>query len=182
MSVENISIQRDLLLSKEVDNKSVGDIMEKIYAINYDDDMKERELKSFEREPIKLHIDTCGGCCYDGWALVGTIEHSKTPVHTICEGYALSMGLPILLSGSKRIAYKYSTMLYHELAAWNWGKLTQIKENAKQLDVLQDRYDTYILNKTNILQDKLREIKERKIDWYISAQEALKLGIVNEVI
>ena len=182
MSVENISIKRDLLLSKDVDNESVGDLMKEIYEINYDDDQKQKELNSFERKPIMLHIDTCGGSCYDGWGLIGTIEHSKTPVYTICEGYAMSMGLPILLSGKKRYAYKYSTILYHEISGWNWGKLTQLKEDTKQFDILQNLLDTYVLDKTKILQDKLKEVRERKIDWFISAKEALKLGIVDEVI
>lgn len=182
MSLENVSIQRDLLLSKDVSQSSVADIMQSIYNINFDDDAKEKEFKEFERKPIILHLNTYGGSCYDGWGLVNTIEHSKTPIYTICEGSAMSMGLPLLLAGNKRFIYKHSTVLYHELASWNWGKLTQIKEDAKQLDVLQGMYDDYVLEKTLITKEKLEDVRIHKIDWYMNAREALKNGVVDEII
>jgi len=180
--VENISIQRNLILSENVSQTSVLNIMKSIYDINYDDDTKCKDLINFVREPIKLYINTYGGSIYDGLALINVIQHSTTPVYTICSGSAMSMGLPILLAGSKRIAYKYSTILYHEASTMCWDKLTTIKQDLKEVERLQSVIDKMILDKTKILKEKLDDVKDKKIDWYIPADEALKLGIIDEIL
>lgn len=94
----------------------------------------------------------------------------------------MSMGLPILVSGARRFAYKYSTIMYHEMSTLMWDKLESIKQDLKEGERLQVILDSIILNNTQILKEKLDNIKERKIDWYISAEEALKLGIIDEII
>jgi ATP-dependent Clp protease protease subunit len=57
-----------------------------------------------------------------------------------------------------------------------------MKQNIKEFERIQEMYDGYVLSKTNILKDKLTEIKNMKLEWYISADEALKLGIAEEII
>ena len=182
MSLENVSIQRDLILGEDVSQSSIKNITKSIYDINYDDDSKCKELSNFVREPIKLYLNTYGGSVYDGLSLINTIEHSKAPIYTICSGSAMSMGLPILLSGSNRYAYKYSTILYHEITTYVWDKIEQVKQDLKETERLQVIIDNIVLEKTNILKEKLDDIKERKIDWFIPADEALKLGIIDEIL
>ena len=182
MSLENISIQRDLILGENVTSCSVKDIIKSIMDINYDDDIKCKEFSNFERKPISLYINTYGGSVYDGFGLINIIKASTTPIYTYVVGEAMSMGLPILVSGARRFAYKYSTIMYHEMSTLMWDKLESIKQDLKEGERLQVILDSIILNNTQILKEKLDNIKERKIDWYISAEEALKLGIIDEII
>ena len=78
--------KRELLLSDSISQGSVKTIIENIFEINEDDREKEEIYKNWERKPIKLFINSYGGCVYDGLALIDVIKRSKTPVHTICVG------------------------------------------------------------------------------------------------
>ena len=86
-------MERKLYLKEDVDEKSVMPLIEAIHRINDDDAEKEKEYNGWEREPIKLYIYTYGGVCYAGFALIDAIRASKTPVHTIVLGTAMSMGI-----------------------------------------------------------------------------------------
>ena len=104
--------KRELLLSDRIAQNSVKYAIESIFDINEDDQQKEEVYKNWERTPIKLYINSFGGSVYDGLALIDVIKRSKTPVHTICIGSCMSMGLWIWLAGSKRFIGKYSTYIW----------------------------------------------------------------------
>lgn len=182
MSLERISMNRNLILGADIDDSVTESLMKSILNINYDDDLKQKEFADFKREPIKLYINTNGGSVLDTLGLVGVIENSKTPIYTICTGKALSGGIIVLLAGYKRFAYKYSTVMYHGIAGFLVDKVEGIKQSLEQADKEQNIIDDIVLNKTNILKEKLEEIRQSKKDWFISAQEALKLGIIDEII
>mgnify|MGYP003350628850 FL=1 len=97
---------RTIILSGEVDDIIVSDIIQNISDVNEYDDDNEESVKDFERKPIKLIINSLGGSIYDGFGLIGVIENSKTPIHTYCYGSAMSMALLILVSGHKRFGHR----------------------------------------------------------------------------
>lgn len=173
---------RQLYLFSKVDEKNISEIVKQIIEINLYDDEQEEEKKEFERIPIELHISSYGGYVYCGFSLVDAILSSRTPVHTICSGKAMSMGLAILLAGHKRFGHRHSTFMYHQLSAWVWGDLTNIKRDVKECERLEKIYDELVLSKTNILKERLDEVKEKRMDWFISAEEAKKLGIIDEIL
>ncbi len=174
--------RRTLILSDYVRSNTVKDLIQTIYDINMKDMREEEKLRDYKRKPIHLIINSFGGSVYDGLALVGAIELSKTPVWTICLGSAMSMGLWILLAGHKRFIHRYGTIMYHEAANSVMGKLDYLKQEITETQRLQILLDGIITEKTNIMQDKLDEIKSKKAEWYISADDARKLGIVDAVI
>ena len=73
-------------------------------------------------------------------------------------------------------------MLYHEASTFVWDKIEAVKQSLKETERIQEVIDNYVLEKTNILSDKLYEVKSKKLDWYISANEAVKLGIADDII
>lgn len=180
--LENKSMNRKILLSENVSGSSMKVIIEKIIEINKDDDEKEEKLNNYERKPIELFINSFGGSVYDGLALVDIMLISTTPVHTISIGSSMSMGLILFLAGEKRFITKNSTLMYHEVATGNWGKLESFKLEVEEMQRLQDIMDNMVLENTNVLKEKLEEIKERQKEWYIPAEEAVKLGFAHEII
>lgn len=174
--------ERQLFLFSKVDEKNVAEIVKQIIEINIYDDEQEEEKKEYERTPIELYISSYGGYVYCGFSLVDAILSSKTPVHTICSGKAMSMGLAIFLAGHKRYGYRHSTFMYHQISGWFWGDLTHIKRDIKECERLEQLYDELVLARTNILKEKLDEIKEKRMDWFIPCDEAQKLGIINEIL
>lgn len=173
---------RNIVLSSDITAASVGDIIEIIMDINTFDDELEENLQNYHREPIKLVVNSFGGSVYDGFALIAAIEHSKTPIHGYCYGSAMSMGFIIYIATHVRFAHKTSTLMYHEISDYFWGNITETKQNLKECERIQKVYDDYILSRTKIPVQKMNEYKDRKEDWYMSAQEALKYKVINKII
>jgi ATP-dependent Clp protease protease subunit len=173
---------RNIVLSSDITASSVADIIESILDINTLDDELEEDLQDYDREPIKLIVNSFGGSVYDGFALIAAIEHSKTPIHGYCYGSAMSMGFIIYISTHVRFAHKTSTLMYHEISDMFWGNITGAKQNLKECERLQKVYDDYVLGRTKIPVAKMDEYKARKEDWYMSAQEAAKYKIIHKII
>lgn len=175
--------ERIIIFSDFIEIDPIRKAMEKIIEINRIDDEKEQKEVGYKREPIKFVINSYGGNVYDGFALMALMETSKTPVHTYCYGYAMSMGLSIFLAGVKRFAHPLVTFMYHQISTGAYyDKIKEIKQGLEQSCRLERMYDEFMLKRTNILKEKLDAVKEAKDDWFFGLDEAKKLGVVHEVI
>jgi ATP-dependent Clp protease protease subunit len=174
---------RTIVLSSEIDDFIVSDILQYISDINdYDDDGCDNIIE-YSRKPIKLIINSFGGSVYDGFALIGVIENSKTPIHTYCYGSAMSMALLVLTSGHKRFGHRLATFMYHEcLDEMSYDKLSNLKENLEETKRIMDIYDGFLMEKTSLKKKQLDDIKRLKKDWYISPDDALKYKIIDKII
>jgi len=174
---------RTIILSADVDNDSVCDIMEHIFYINEYDDENEETVKDYVRKPIKLIVNSFGGSVYDGFALIGVMENSKTPIHTYCYGSAMSMGLLIFVSGHYRVANRLVTFMYHEcLDQPIYDKLTTLRENMNETKRIMDVYDKQLLSKSTLRRKQLDDSKKSKFDWYMTPEQGQKFGFVDEII
>ena len=173
---------RHLSLNGDVSESSVESIIKDIQEINRHDDEKEKKEIDYVREPIHLMVNTYGGSIYDGFALVAAMELSKTPIHTYCLGKAMSMGFMIMIAGDKRYAHPFATLMYHDGASWNIGTTVQQERSLAEMKRLDKIYDDYVLKRTNLLQEKLDSVKLAVDNWFISAEDAKKLGIIDELL
>jgi ATP-dependent Clp protease protease subunit len=174
---------RSIILSNDIDNETVEEVMQFIIDVNtYDEDF-ENQIKDYERKPIKVIINSFGGSIYDGFALVGVIENSMTPIHTYCYGIAMSMALPIFASGHVRFMSKFSTLMYHEALTSHLDmKFSLIKDDMDECNRLMKQYDEYLLSRSSMTQKQLDEVKKSRRDWYFTADEALKLELIEAII
>ena len=174
---------RVLTLSDEISLTTVKDIINSIQYWNLEDDKADSEKKDFKREIIHLMINSNGGNAYCGMGFATMIKSSKTPIHTYCVGEAMSAGFIISICGHKRYCYKGSTFLYHQVANWNSStKVNKLNEDLKAINKLEERMEKLVLENTKITQEQIDDINNRNLDWYISAEEALELGIVDEIL
>jgi ATP-dependent Clp protease protease subunit len=174
---------RTIILSGEVDDNTVYDLIEMICDINEYDDENEYNVRDYERKPIKMIVNSFGGSVYDGFALIGVMENSKTPIHTYCYGSAMSMALLIMVSGHKRFGHRLSTFMYHEcLDNLPYDKLTTLKENLEETKRIMKVYDDQLLLKTKLKRKQLEDTKKIKLDWYMSPEEALSNKIIDQII
>lgn len=173
---------RIIILGEEVYQGSVKEIIRSIYDINLDDEEKESTYIDYERPPIHLILNTYGGSVYDGLGLIGAIELSTTPIIVTCLGSAMSMGLFILASGHHRRAHHLSTVMYHEMAMGTFDKLEGIQKDIEEAKRLERLCDDLLFKRTKLRNKDLVDHKLRKADWYMSAQDALKWGIIDEII
>lgn len=177
---------RDLFFTKQVDQASIGELTQKIIEINQDDDHLKKLYSvyglEYKPEPIKIYIDSYGGLVYQCFGLLSVMERSQTPIHTIVTGCAMSCGFMILISGHKRFAHKLSTPLYHQVSSGTFGTVKEMEEKVEQSKKLQNQLEEIVLEKTKISKKKLKEIFETKKDWYMTAEEAKDLGVVDEIL
>jgi ATP-dependent Clp protease protease subunit len=169
---------RSISLS-EVTQQSANEIIRFIYDINNED----KNLDPDQRSPIKIIINSDGGDVYSGFGIVEAIQNSQTPVYTICHGQAQSMALLVLSAGHKRFTGAYSTVMYHEIS---WEVDYQPRKHHKQElaegNRTQEIYDTLLMEFTNITHDQLNIHKDTSSYWYISAEDALRYHIVDEIL
>ncbi len=179
-------MERNLFFTEQVDQSSISKLTQSIISINEHDlylkKIYEIHNITYEPKPIKLIIDSYGGMVYQCFGLLSVMENSKTPIHTIVTGAAMSCGFMMLISGHKRFAHKLSTPLYHQVSSVAWGKLKDMEEDVDETKRLQALLEKITLEKTTIGSKKLKEVYEKKQDWYMSADEALKLGVVDEIL
>lgn len=175
-----LPMYRNILLSEEINSSSVEKIINAIFSINYDDDQKEAEYKDWEREPIKLFINTNGGNAYDAFALGDVIHKSKTPVHTIALGWCMSAGLWIFMHGHKRLIGEHATLMFHDVATWVVGKTEEVKQDLHEAQRLAKMYCKSITDVSMVKQETLDDYILRKAEWYIPAEEAISNKMATE--
>lgn len=133
-----------------------------------------------DRRPIRIFIDTCGGDVQAMYTLVHAIKISKTPVHTIVYCNALSAGAHILAAGHRRFAFPGSTILVHSGSCQYIGDAEKVESAKRYFDMIGKRANDMLLSDTKILPKDLK--RKGANDWYISAEEAVELGVVDQII
>ena len=135
-----------------------------------------------EMPHIQVLLSTYGGSVYDGLALYDAIKASKTKVDVIISGKSMSMGTIIMLGSETRKAYRNTTFMIHEMTSGYLGKLADLEDSFGESKRLQKILWDIITSETKITQKQLDDIYEKKKDWYLSAEEALELGLITEII
>jgi len=180
MSILNKKLLKEtdrILTLGDVNNENALYIISEILEINKIDEKKKI------KEPIQLIISSAGGNIYEGLGIIDVIRNSKTPIHTICYGLAMSMSLNILIAGHYRLMSSNSTLMYHEGGyEMDYAKLTNHKLEVKEIERIEKICDNLILENTKLTLNQLKKIKKEQKEWYITSDEALKLGIIDEII
>ena len=132
--------------------------------------------------PITFMLSTPGGNCYDGLALYDTIANSSTPVEIICSGKVMSMGVITLLAADIRKSYRNTTFMIHQVSGMNFGTLQDMKESVEESERVNSLLFDIIQKKSKVTKERLDEVAKQKEDWFFSAEEALDMGIITEII
>ena len=132
-------------------------------------------------EPITLIINSPGGAVTAGLALIDTMQALECPVHTVGAGVVASMAAVILASGSHRRVYRHTQVLIHQLmAGTGMAQQTDIEIAAQHTAAMRAQLDDLLAERGALTAREFHELKER--DCWCSAERALELGLVDEVI
>ena len=132
--------------------------------------------------PIELYLSTYGGGCYDGLALYDVIEASQTPIEIFCTGKIMSMGIIVALGSKVRKGYRNTTFMIHQVSGISFGTLRDMEETVAEVSRINDMLFKVIKSKTKVTEERLNQVIRQKQDWFITAEEALELGILTEII
>jgi len=179
--VQQLENFREIVINEDITDKLVETAILQIMNINRYDDTMEAQVVDYEREPIKLLLNTGGGELDAALSLCATIEMSKTPVHTVALGKACSAGFLILICGHERFAQQYSRLMYHTGSSGYIGVITDILEHGDYLESLNDMIHGIVLKHTDISEEQLDDVFMRKTDWYLTIRDALDLGVIDGI-
>lgn len=135
-----------------------------------------------EKGDIKLYVNSPGGSVTAGLAIYDTIQYISCDVSTICIGMAASMGATLLASGTpeKRFALPNSEVLLHQVMGGTRGQASDIEITARQIIKIKQRINRILAEHTG--KDIAKIEKDTDRDFYLTADEAVKYGIVDKVI
>lgn len=182
---ENVFIdtsKRIFYIHDDIDQDSMSMVCYNLLHLLNEDNEKEETEKKFKREPIKLFINSYGGFTNDMWALVDIILNSKTPIHTYSTSHADSCGFLIFIAGHKRFITKHTKMCCHQFSCGMEGTYEDMKGIMANFDRLWMDLVEYICTQTKITKERLTEIKEKKIDWYIYPEDSIDLGVATDIV
>jgi ATP-dependent Clp protease protease subunit len=131
---------------------------------------------------INIYVNSPGGVVSAGLAVYDTMQYLKAPITTICIGQAASMGALLLAAGSKgkRFALPNARIMIHQPLGGAQGQATDIEIQTKEILRVKKLLNEILAKHTGQPLAKIEKDTDR--DFYMSAQEALSYGIVDEVI
>jgi ATP-dependent Clp protease protease subunit len=131
---------------------------------------------------IKIYINSPGGSVTSGMAIYDTMQYIKSDVSTICIGMAASMASVLLASGAKgkRFCLPNSEVMIHQVMGGTEGQASDIKIHAERILKMKDSLNEILAKHSG----KPKEIIEKDTDrdYFMSAKEAVKYGLVDKII
>ncbi|MBF1028371.1 MAG: ATP-dependent Clp protease proteolytic subunit [Candidatus Saccharibacteria bacterium] len=164
--------ERVIFLGEDVNEHTANLVVAQLLHLAYEDPKKD----------IKLYINSPGGSVYDGLAIYDTIQYIKPDVQTIGIGLQASMGAFLLSSGTKgkRVALPNSRIMIHQPSSGTQGKVTDQEITLRESIYLKQRLNEILSKNTG--QDISKIEKDADRDYWMSAKEAKKYGLIDEVI
>lgn len=134
------------------------------------------------KRDIKLYINSPGGSVYDGLAIIDTMNYIAPDVQTIGIGLQASMGAMLLACGAKgkRFVLPNARIMIHQPSSGTEGKITDQEIALKEGIYLKKRLVEIFARQTGKSAEQVEKDMDR--DNWMSAEEALKYGIVDELI
>lgn len=131
---------------------------------------------------INIYINCPGGVVSAGLAVYDTMQYLKSPITTICIGQAASMGALLLASGTKgkRFVLPNARIMIHQPLGGAQGQATDIEIQTKEILRVKKLLNEIMAKHTGQPLAKIEKDTDR--DFYMSAQEAVEYGLVDEVI
>jgi ATP-dependent Clp protease protease subunit len=164
--------ERVIFLGDEVNEATANLVVAQLLHLAYEDPKKD----------IKLYINSPGGSVYDGLAIYDTIQFIAPDVQTIGIGLQASMGAFLLSSGTKgkRFALPNSRIMIHQPSSGTQGKITDQEISLREGIYLKKRLNEILAKNTGQKLSKVEKDAER--DFWMSAEEAVAYGLIDQVI
>lgn len=179
---------RTINIIGEINESLTKEVLDKILHIEKEDceilEVNEKlanEEDKQELEDLVVNITCPGGLTYGAMAIYDALTGLSCNIITRGFGLCASGGFWILLAGDTKLACENTEFLYHTMAYGSrYEKLYNHVDYADHNIKLQDKLDKIVIDNTKITRDMLKNRK--KDDWFMLIDEALELGIIDEII
>ncbi len=164
--------ERSIFLGEEVNEHTANIVVAQLLYLAYDDPTAD----------ISLYINSPGGSVYDGMAIYDTMQLIKPDVATYGIGLQASMGAFLLSSGAKgkRYCLPHAKVMIHQPSSGTRGKVTDMEIDLRESLEVKEMLAKILAKNTGQKLAKVKADMER--DYWMSPDEALKYGLIDEVI
>ena len=164
--------ERIIFLGGPIDDHVANLIIAQLLYLDHTDSKKD----------IHLYINSPGGSVTAGLAILDTMSFVKADVSTICVGIAASMGAMLLSAGTKgkRFALPNSEVMIHQVMGGAEGQASDIAINAKHILRTKDTLNKILAKNTSQTVTQIEKDSDR--DYYMTADEAKKYGIIDGIV
>jgi ATP-dependent protease ClpP protease subunit len=136
----------------------------------------------FPEREVHIYVNTYGGDVLTMFAIMDAIRSLPNATKTIGIGKIMSAGGPILLSGKIRAMTRNSFLMIHDLSANAYGSPEEINAELEFMEKLKERFISFASTRSSISEDEMRKMMSQKRNHYFGAEEALSLGLIDEII
>ena len=137
-------------------------------------------------EDVHLLISTGGGAVYDMFGIIDimNIVKRRRDIATLGTGKVFSAGVPLLASGTKgkRFVTRNARIMMHRCSAGNMGTTADLKATHDEMRVMEDQMVQLIAENSKLSVGEIHNMFSRNTDEYFSAQEAIEMGLADEII
>ena len=140
-----------------------------------------------EKKPIDFYLSTYGGNADDMFTLydmMTVIKNKGHQLNTFGLGKVMSAGVLLLAAGTPghRKIGRYCRVMIHACNAGNIGDIYNLQNEMEAIQDLQEKYSNAIVENTSMTKRQLKKLLERKVNIYLTADEAIEYGIADEII
>ncbi|GGB60054.1 ATP-dependent Clp endopeptidase proteolytic subunit ClpP [Fictibacillus barbaricus] len=163
---------RIIMLGSAIDDNVANSIVAQLLFLAAEDPDKD----------ISIYINSPGGSVTAGLAIFDTMQFIKPDVSTICIGMAASMGAVLMVAGAKgkRYALPNAEVMIHQPLGGTQGQASDMAIHAKRILQTRELLNKIISDRSGQPIEKVEKDTDR--DYFMSAEEALKYGIIDKVI
>lgn len=162
--------ERIIFVLGEVNDTMANSIVAQLLYLNAED----------SKADIYMYINSPGGSVTAGLSIYDTMRHIDATIHTICIGQACSMGAFLLSAGDKRSSLGRSRIMIHQPLGGFQGQASDIEIHAKEMKRIKRLLTEVLAANTGRPYKEVKKACDR--DNFLSAEEALAFGIIDEVI
>ena len=170
-------------LFSEVEQEKIAEL---VHALLYMNEMNKLTEKDEDKKSIDFYLCTYGGSADDMFALydVLNIVREDTEVHTIGVGKVMSAGVLLLAAGTKgkRKIGRNCRVMIHNVAGGSFGILPNMTNELEAIERIQEAYIDALVENSKLTKKRLTKMLNQKVNIYLDAEEAVKLGIADIII
>ena len=186
LSMLNDDLGKTFGLYGEVNEENCRVVISHLYALRNSGRFTIGDNEEEGCEPMEMIISTEGGHVTEMFAVYDVMQQIKREceIHTIGLGKVMSAGVLLLASGTKgyRKVGKHCRLMLHSIAGGDFGSIRQLENNIKEVKWYQTSYIDALSQNSQMSTRQLKAIFRKKSDTYFDANQALKWGIVDEII
>jgi len=138
-------------------------------------------LDKINHTAIAFYINSPGGSCNDGFAILDAMRGIRSPVVTFITGEACSMAGLISIAGNRRVMSKTAIWMSHDMAGGVWGDYTtKVIDRTEHLKRYQSQIFGFLREHTKLSEKELNHARHGEL--WLTAKEALEKGIVDRIV